>query len=123
MFPHIRPEFFLWKELRHEVVDFVDLLAMFFGVKWNVVDFRGFRQVIVRLTAAKCLCVEIDHTIFETKEFRSRVNLVDKVLVVELFTHLTHNIILEAGRLEFGADVHDTKRLFTRIGILVGSGV
>ena len=123
MFPHIRPKFRLGEELRHKIIDFADECPVFFIVQWDVIDFRGFRQIVVGLSAAKRFRIEINDAILETQEFRPGVYLVNEILVVELFTHLTHNIILETGGLQFGTDVDDTPRPLPRGCVLVGCGV
>ena len=123
MFPHIIPEFFFGEELRHKIVDFADESPVFFIVQRDVIDFRGFRQVIIGLSTAKRFRVEINHAILETQEFRSRVYLLNEILVVELLAHLAHNIILETGRLQLGTDIYDTPRPLPRRCILVGRGV
>ena len=66
---------------------------------------------------------EIDDTILETQQLWSGVYFINEILVVELFAHLAHNIILETGCLQLGTDIHDTTRPLPRRCVLVGRGV
>jgi hypothetical protein len=74
-------------------------------VVWNIIDARGFRNIVFRMTLAKNPIREIDHPVVETHKILVGVHATNKAAIIEYLRRLPHNVILVVCSPQLYADV------------------
>ena len=70
MVPHILAQLFTRKQFGHKILDFVNYLRVTRVIQRNIVNFGGFRYVVLGVTLSKNLVLEINDAVLKTEQIR-----------------------------------------------------